>query len=85
MKRLTLVGKPDCGLCDELREMAEAVAPALGLELEEIDVRDHPDLEKRYLFEIPVLLLGTREVVRHRATREELRARLAQLLESPDE
>jgi glutaredoxin len=84
VRRLVLVGKPDCGLCDDLRQVAEAEAQALGLALEEVDVRDHPELEERYLFEIPVLLLGTREVARHRATREELRARLTQLLESPE-
>lgn len=84
MRRLVLVGKPHCGLCDDLREVALSVAPAFELRLEEVDVRDHPDLERRYLFEIPVLLLGTREVVRHRTTREELRSRLTQLLENPD-
>jgi len=83
LRRLVLVGKPDCGLCDELREVAESVAPAFQLHLEEVDVRDHPDLELHYLFEIPVLLLGGREVARHRTTREELRSRLTQLLADP--
>lgn len=74
------MGKPDCGLCRELRSVVDAVAPAFGLEVEERDVRADPDLERRYLFEIPVLLLGNTEVVRHRSTEEELRSRLAQLL-----
>ena len=84
MRRLVLVGKPDCGLCKELREAAEAVAPGLGLTVEDVDVGEDAELERRYLFEIPVLLLGTHEVARHRATREELRERLTQLLGGAD-
>jgi hypothetical protein len=56
------------------------VAASLGLELHERDVREDPELERRYLLEIPVLLLGGEEVARHRATAEELRSRLARLL-----
>jgi hypothetical protein len=45
----------------------------------ELDVREHPELERRYLFEIPVLLLGDVEVVRHRTTPEDLMRRLTAL------
>jgi hypothetical protein len=50
-----------------------------GAVLIEVDVREHPELERRYLFEIPVLLLGDVEVVRHRTTSEDLRRRLTAL------
>jgi len=62
-----------------MRAVVEAVAPEFGLALVERDLRDDPELERRYLFEIPVLLLGTAEVARHRTTPGELRSRLAQL------
>jgi hypothetical protein len=74
---LTLVGKPDCHLCHELRAVVAAVAGPEAVV--EVDLRDDPALERRYLFEIPVLLWGDVEVVRHRATAGELRARLAAL------
>jgi hypothetical protein len=56
-----------------MRAVVERVLPDFGARLEERDVRDDPRLEARYLFEIPVLLLGERELARHRLTEEELR------------
>ena len=53
--------------------MVERVLPEVGARLVERDVRDDPALEARYVFEIPVLLLGDREITRHRVTERELR------------
>ena len=69
---LTLVSKPGCGLCVEMRSVLLKVRPA-GVRIEEIDVRDHADLERRYVFEIPVLLHEGRELARHRLTEAEAR------------
>jgi hypothetical protein len=76
---LTLLGKPDCGLCHEMHEVVAPVVAALGLTLVERDVRQDPELKKRYAYEIPVLLAGDVEIVRHRTTIAELRRRLAEL------
>lgn len=79
---LTLVSKPGCGLCVEMRDVLLAVLPA-SVRLEEIDVRDHADLERRYVFEIPVLLHDGRELARHRLTEGEARALIEGLLRDP--
>jgi hypothetical protein len=76
---LTLVGKPDCHLCQDMKALVERVAPAFAATIVEKDVRDDPDLERRYVFEIPVLLVGPREIARHRIDEAELRRRLAEL------
>ena len=60
--------------------MAQTVAPSFGLGVLERDVRDDPEAESRYLFEIPVLLLGAEEIARHRITEEALRQRLARAI-----
>jgi len=62
-----------------MREVVEAVLPEFGASLLEKDVRDDPKTERRYRLEIPVLLLGEREVARHRVTADELRRRLVEL------
>jgi hypothetical protein len=62
-----------------MREVALSVIPAFGLSLEEKDVRDDPETERLYLLDIPVLLLGEREVARHRVTAADLKRRLAEL------
>lgn len=76
-RRLTLFGKPDCHLCHEMRAVVAAVVGAPTID--ERDVRDDPVLERRYVFEIPVLLWGEREVARHRVSAAELRERLSAL------
>jgi hypothetical protein len=76
---LTLLSKPGCHLCHELRAVVERVLPAFDATLEERDVRTDPQTARLYALEIPVLLLGTEEVVRHRATEDALRDRLTSL------
>jgi hypothetical protein len=73
---LTLLGKPDCHLCHVMAEVARRAAAGLDATLVERDVREDPALYALYGNHIPVLLLGAREVVRHRVNQTELRARL---------
>jgi Glutaredoxin-like domain (DUF836) len=61
-----------------MRAVVERVLPEVGAGLEERDVRDDPALEALYVFEIPVLLLGDREIARHRVTESELRLLLTE-------
>lgn len=77
---LTLVGKPDCHLCHEMRDVVwRVLGEAAATILVEKNVADDPVLERRYVFEIPVLLAGDKEVARHRIEEDELRSRLAAL------
>ncbi len=80
---LTLLGKPDCHLCHLMREVVAGVLPRYQARLDERDIRDDPELERRYLLEIPVLLAGDREVARHTVTHEQLVERLDALLARP--
>jgi len=59
-----------------MRAIVEHALPALGARLEERDITQDPELERRYAFDIPVLLFEGREVARHRITADELRPRL---------
>jgi hypothetical protein len=76
---LVLLGKPDCHLCHEMQDVVLPVLASCGLELAVRDVRDDPELARRYLLAIPVLLFGKEEVARHRVTPEALKARLCEL------
>jgi hypothetical protein len=61
--------------------MEEAVAPVLaerGIRLLVRDVREDPDLLRRYRNDIPVLLEGEVELARHRITAEELLKKLSE-------
>jgi hypothetical protein len=75
---LTLLGAPDCHLCHEMRGVVQRVLAQRGGILVERNIHEDADLHRRYRFEIPVLLLGERELARHRVTAAELLERLGQ-------
>jgi Glutaredoxin-like domain (DUF836) len=47
-----------CGLCDEAREVVEAIARSVPLEFEEVFIDGDDDLELRYGIRIPVIEVG---------------------------
>lgn len=62
--RLTLIGKPGCHLCDDAREVVQAVIAEVGatdaatrIALDERSILDDAGLAERYAEEIPVLLV----------------------------
>ena len=67
-----------------MHEVVAPVAAALGFILVERDVREDPELKRRYALEIPVLLAGEVEIARHRTTADELRPRLTGLIANPN-
>ena len=73
---MILVGKPDCHLCHVMEEVVAPVLAARGIRLVVRDVREEPDLLRRYRNDIPVLLEGDVELARHHVTPDELLVRL---------
>ncbi|GAA1838775.1 glutaredoxin family protein [Agromyces salentinus] len=62
--RLTLIGKPGCHLCDDARDLVQAVIAevsasdaAPSMSLAELSILDDEALAERYGEEIPVLLI----------------------------
>ncbi len=61
--RVTLIGKPDCHLCDEARAVVLAVIADIErdtgavAELEELSILEDRELRDRYAEEIPVVLV----------------------------
>lgn len=62
-----------------MRRVVEHVLAECGGTLIERNIREDPELERRYRLEIPVLLLGDRELVRHRVSEPALRELLGQI------
>jgi glutaredoxin len=56
--RLTLIGKPDCHLCDDARAVIHSVIDDRDdVSLEELSIHDDAELNEKYWDEIPVLLI----------------------------
>lgn len=70
---LTLLSRPDCGLCEEFLDELRALAAIATLpEVAVVDVDSDPVLARRHGLDIPVLLLDGVPVCRHRLDRHEL-------------
>lgn len=60
MIELTLIGKPDCHLCEDAQAVVQGVLAefdAASFSLKELSILDDPQLHDQYLEEIPVLLI----------------------------
>ena len=79
MTRVTLYGKAGCHLCDEAREVVEAVRAERGFELEQIDITRDPELEARYRERIPVVAINGEEALELVIERTELERCLASM------
>jgi hypothetical protein len=82
MTALTLIGKPDCHLCDVAHEVVESVLADLPDEVaDQIDVREASIVEDPALYDlwwekIPVVLIDGRLHAHWRVAPERLRAAL---------
>ena len=59
--RITLIGKPGCHLCDDVRAVIARVADDLGVSWEERSITDDPALAEEYWEQIPVTLVDGRQ------------------------
>ena len=61
---LTLFGRAECHLCDEMLAALEPIVSGRAT-IEIVDITEDDELHKRYLLEIPVLAHGDRELCRY--------------------
>jgi hypothetical protein len=54
--RLLLLARPGCELCEAMVHDLLAAFPEVSWQIEEADVDSRPEWQRRYGFEIPVLL-----------------------------
>ena len=77
MIRLTLYGRADCHLCEEMRAVVKGVVREIPATVEEIDVDGDPALVAAYGDQVPVLCVNGRKAFKYRVDAPALRARLA--------
>jgi hypothetical protein len=76
---LTLIGKPDCHLCDVAREVVETVVadlPEDAVDVEELSIADDPELYALWWEKIPVVLIDGSLHGHWRVSPDRLRAAL---------
>ena len=78
-ERLTLYGRAECHLCEEMATQLKSLAKDLGIEVLDVDIDSDPVLANQYNDLVPVLIHGDREVARYHLNIEALRAYLAEI------
>ena len=76
---VTLIGKPDCHLCDVAREVVETVVaefPEDSVDVEELSIADDPSLYAQWWEKIPVVLIDGKLHGHWRVSPDRLRAAL---------
>jgi len=68
----------DCHLCEIARRQLESLRAELGFELEEVDITDDPELERRYRVLLPVVEADGERIGVFEVDEAELRARAQQ-------
>jgi thioredoxin-like negative regulator of GroEL len=74
--RLRLLSRPDCHLCEQMREEVDALLDSQAREWEVVDVDQDPELARRYGEEIPILFVNGRLFAKVRLPRLASRLRL---------
>jgi glutaredoxin len=74
--QLQLYTRPGCHLCEALLAEAAPLLERHGARVESINIDEDPALQRRYDRSIPVLVLGGREICRHRLDAHALEAAL---------
>jgi Glutaredoxin-like domain (DUF836) len=74
--RLTLMSRPGCHLCEEMRREVDALLSGEPHEWEIVDVDGDPELARRYGDEIPVLFVNGRLFAKIRVPRLSSKLRL---------
>ncbi len=80
MTTVTLIGKPDCHLCDVAREVVESVVadlPEDAVAVEELSIADDPSLYAKWWEKIPVVLIDGELHGHWRVSPDRLRAALS--------
>ena len=69
-------GARGCHLCESAMRVIERVRAELPFEVEEVDITDDPELERRYRDRIPVVEIGGKEAFTYFVHPDALRRRL---------
>ncbi|NNF67332.1 MAG: glutaredoxin family protein [Gammaproteobacteria bacterium] len=72
-RRLSLLHRRGCHLCDEMLEALELACKGQDIQIEMVDIDEDPALVAQYGVDIPVLLAGEQEICRHRLDYSRLR------------
>ncbi|MGP4077284.1 glutaredoxin family protein [Halobacillus sp. K22] len=62
MNKIILYSKQNCPLCEEISSLVELFSGEYNIDVQEIDIEQNDELMRRYLLEVPVILVNGDEL-----------------------
>ena len=75
--KVTLYTRRGCCLCDDAKHVLELARREARFELDEVDIDGHPDLERLYNEEVPVIAINGSKAFKYRVSVDEFLKKLA--------
>jgi len=75
--KVTLYTRKGCCLCDDAKRVLESVRQHARFDYDEVDIDAHPELQKVYNDEIPVIAIDGSKAFKYRVSEAELLKKLA--------
>lgn len=76
MTKVTLYTRVGCHLCDDVKDVIEAVRATRPFDFDVVDIDGDASLRALYNVEVPVIAVNGRKAFKYRLTAEELTERL---------
>jgi glutaredoxin len=73
---VTIYSRPECHLCEEAKKQIAPLLAEFGARLIEINIDEDVELRAQYGYDVPVILLGSRKVAKHRVDLVQFRRQL---------
>ena len=77
---LTIYSRPGCHLCEEAKSQMAPLLTEFGARLTEINIDEDPQLRARYDYDVPVIIMGSRKIAKHRVDLVQFRRQLRDAL-----
>lgn len=76
MITIEIFTKPDCKLCDRVKEKLLALKDELNFEIKEVNIQDNVDLSERYGELIPFININGQHFANYKFDEEKFRERI---------
>jgi glutaredoxin len=73
---LTIYSRPGCHLCEAAKAQVAPLLEEFGGHLAEINIDEDEQLRAQYDYDVPVLVLGSRKIAKHRVDLRQFRRQL---------
>lgn len=73
---VTVLSRPACHLCDEAKALLRQLQAVYRFTLCEVDITEHPELERQYGEEVPVVFINGRKAFKYRVDPQQFVRRL---------